>query len=91
MSEQEKVQITGKILDIELKTTRKSDQMAIMRFLTQEKEIEVVVWPEALKIFLPELKSGKTLTIEGLWGADQEPFTLTDVISSNLRYSGLSK
>ncbi len=34
MNDQERIQIEGKVLDIELKTTRKGDKMAIRKFLT---------------------------------------------------------
>ena len=83
MNDQERVQIEGKVLGVEEKTTRKGDKMAIMKFLSQDKEIEVVVWPEAWEAYKLELQSGKTLVLEGIQDDDEsEYFILNNLISS---------
>ena len=83
MNDQERVQIKGKTLDLKLKTTRKGDKMAIMKFLTQEKEIEVIVWPEAWEAYKLELQSEITLVLEGIQDDDESKmFILNNVISS---------
>ncbi|PIR00222.1 MAG: hypothetical protein COV66_07695 [Nitrospinae bacterium CG11_big_fil_rev_8_21_14_0_20_45_15] len=84
MNGQEKIQIEGEILDIELKTTMRGDQAAIIKFLTKEKEIEVMAWPEYWEFFQSELQIGRTLVLEGILNdGESEYFTLDKVISSD--------
>ena len=84
MNGQEKIQIEGEILDIELKTTMRGEQAALIKFLTKEKEIEVFVWPEAWEAYKLELQSGKTLVLEGTQDdSGSKMFILYDLISSD--------
>lgn len=84
VNDQERIQIKGKVLDVELKTTRKGLQAALIKFLKEGKEIEVFVWPEAWEAHKLELQSGKTLILEGIHDDDESKmFILNNVISNS--------